>query len=114
MSLDAPCGLWVRGRCYVAPRVNAPEEAEPSPAIRQRRLGKAPRSQSRQLGMEPYGVPWLQPVAIGLQIDLARKRPKEAKTVAVSCNRLPRGVHGKQGVCRRLPPPSCEGGGRSP
>ena len=48
--------------------------------------------------MEPL---WSPVVATGgnrLQIDLARKRLKEAKTVAVGCDRLPREVHGKEGV----------------
>src|SRR5439155_26926691 len=38
------------------------------------------------------------------QIALAKERQKQAKTVAVGCDRLPRGVHGKPGVCRGLPP----------
>ena len=32
------------------------------------------------------------------------KARKQAKTVAVGFNRLPRAAHGKQGVCRGLPP----------
>src|SRR5204862_5292115 len=38
------------------------------------------------------------------QITQARKRLNQAETVAVACDRLPFGAHGKQGVCRRLPP----------
>src|SRR2546430_17186919 len=55
-------------------------------------------------GMVPL---WSPVVATGgnqRQIGRARKRRKQAKTVAVRCNRLPREVHGKQGVCRGLPP----------
>ena len=52
----------------------------PSPAIPTASAQKAPGSQSRQRGMEPL---WSPVVATGgnrLQIDLARKRLKEAKT----------------------------------
>ena len=38
------------------------------------------------------------------QIRSARNPPKQAKSVAVGCHRLPEKFHGKQGVCRRLPP----------
>src|SRR5438477_12494138 len=54
--------------------------------------------------MEPL---WSPVVATGgnqRQIGRARKGRKQAKTVAVRCNRLPREVHGKQGVCGPLPP----------
>jgi hypothetical protein len=37
------------------------------------------------------------PVATGWQITLRRKRLKQAKTVAVRCDRLPRQCHGKEG-----------------
>jgi len=42
----------------------------------------------------------------GNQWQMARpRRPLEqAKTVAVGCDRLPESFHGKQGVCRGLPP----------
>src|SRR5436309_11693257 len=55
-------------------------------------------------GMEPL---WSPVVATGgnqRQIGRARKGRKQAKTVAVRCDRLPREVHGKQGVCGGLPP----------
>src|SRR5438552_4154135 len=54
--------------------------------------------------MEPL---WSPVVATGgnqPQINRAPERPKQAKTVAVGCDQLPREVHGKQGVCRELPP----------
>src|SRR5947208_6736584 len=54
--------------------------------------------------MEPL---WSPVVATGgnqRQIGRARKGRKQAKTVAVRCDRLPREVHGKQGVCGGLPP----------
>jgi hypothetical protein len=52
-----------------------------------------PRRQNRQLRMEPL---WSPVVATGgnqRQIDRARKRPKQAKTVAVGCHR-----YGKEAV----------------
>jgi hypothetical protein len=60
----------------------------------------------------------LQPVAINANAP----RPKTAETSQIRCSRLPpvaEEFHGKQGVCRGLPPrcgrsPPCEGGGRSP
>jgi hypothetical protein len=54
--------------------------------------------------MEPL---WSPVVATGgnqRQIDLAPNPRRQAKTVAVGCHRLPETFHGKQGVCRRLPP----------
>jgi hypothetical protein len=54
--------------------------------------------------MEPL---WSPVVATGgnrSQIGHVDKPPKQAKTVAVRCDRLPEGAHGKQGVCRGLPP----------
>jgi hypothetical protein len=53
------------------------------------------------------GALWSPVVATGgnqRQIGRARKGRKQAKTVAVRCDRLPRGVHGKQRVCRVLRP----------
>jgi hypothetical protein len=38
------------------------------------------------------------------QMERLQKRLKQAKTVAVGCDRLPETFHGKQGVCRGLPP----------
>jgi hypothetical protein len=38
------------------------------------------------------------------QIAESEKSQKQAKTVAVDCDRLPKGAHGKDGVCHRLPP----------
>ena len=38
------------------------------------------------------------------QIDLAPNPRRQAKTLAVGCHRLPETFHGKQGVCRGLPP----------
>src|SRR5207247_2806993 len=44
-----------------------------------------------------YGAP-LQPVAISRKSTERRRRPKQAKTVAMGCDRLPKGAHGKEGV----------------
>jgi hypothetical protein len=38
------------------------------------------------------------------QIAQARNPRNQAKTVAVGCDQLPKEFHGKQGVCRGLPP----------
>jgi hypothetical protein len=54
--------------------------------------------------MEPL---WSPVVATGRnrsQLEQPRKLPNQAKTVAVGCDQLPQGAHGKQGVCRGLPP----------
>ncbi len=54
--------------------------------------------------MEPL---WSPVVATGgnrSQIRSTRKRQKQAKSVATGCHRLPEKFHGKQGVCRGLPP----------
>src|SRR5437667_7444569 len=61
-------------------------------------------SQKRQRRMEPL---WSPVVATGgnrWRIRSARNPPKQAKSVAVGCHRLPEKFHGKQGVCRGLPP----------
>src|SRR5437588_11888504 len=53
--------------------------------------------------MEPL---WSPVVATGghqWQIGSAPKARKQAKTVAVGCDRLRSALHGKQGVCRGLP-----------
>src|SRR6266498_4475625 len=50
---------------------------------------------------------WSPVVATGgtqWQIRSPRKPPKQAKSVAAGCHRLPEKFHGKQGVCRGLPP----------
>src|SRR5207247_5192662 len=55
-------------------------------------------------GMEPL---WSSVVATGgnqWQIGRAPKPRKQAKSVAMRCHRLPEKFHGKQGVCRGLPP----------
>src|SRR5207253_6011889 len=54
--------------------------------------------------MEPL---WSPVVATGgnqRRIDFAPNPQKQAKTVATGCHRLPEKFHGKQGVCRGLPP----------
>src|SRR5439155_24570542 len=74
-----------------------------------RREGETPAgepgcSQSRQRRMEPI---WSPVVATGgnhRQIERTRKPQKQAKSVATGCHRLPLNFHGKQGVCRGLPP----------
>src|SRR5207244_11752476 len=77
---------------------------------------RKPCSHSRQQRMEPL---WSPVVATGgneWQIGSALRRRKDAKTVAVGCDQLPETFHGKQGVCRGLPPvaggplPAKEGG----
>jgi len=54
--------------------------------------------------MEPL---WSPAVATGSnrwQMGGRPERLKQAKTVAVGCDRLPEPFHGKQGVCRGLRP----------
>jgi hypothetical protein len=54
--------------------------------------------------MEPL---WSPVVATGgnhWQIAWPQKRPRRAKSVATGCDQLPATFHGKQGVCRGLPP----------
>jgi hypothetical protein len=50
--------------------------------------------------MEPRGCNRWQSVAIRLSAETA----KQARTVAIGCHRLREKFHGKQGVCRGLPP----------
>ena len=50
--------------------------------------------------MEPRGCNRWQPAANRPALETA----KQAKSVATGCHRLRREVHGKQGVCRGLPP----------
>jgi hypothetical protein len=45
-------------------------------------------------GWRVYGAPWLQPVAISSKSD-QRKPQEHAKSVAVGCERLLKGAHGK-------------------
>jgi hypothetical protein len=62
------------------------------------------RCLNRLRRMEPL---WSPVVATGgnqWQIRSAPNRRKQAKTVAVGCHRLREKFHGKQGVCRGLPP----------
>jgi hypothetical protein len=56
--------------------------------------------------MEPLWSPVVASAGNRSQIRTGQRRPKQAKTVAVGCDRLPFGAHGKQGVCRGLPPVS--------
>jgi hypothetical protein len=54
--------------------------------------------------MEPL---WSPVVATGgnqSQIGLTQMARKQAKTVAGGCDQLRKGAHGKEDVCRRLPP----------
>src|SRR5438034_9308387 len=54
--------------------------------------------------MEPL---WSPVVATGgnqRQIDRTQEPRRQAKSVAVGCDQLPAKFHGKQGVCRGLPP----------
>jgi hypothetical protein len=64
-----------------------------------------------QRRMEPL---WSPVVATGgnqRQIDCVRKRLKQARTAAVGCDRLRRGVHGKEGVDGSSP---SEGSAKTP
>ena len=54
--------------------------------------------------MEPLWSPVVATSGNLWQIAQARKPGNQAKTVAVDCDRLRVGAHGKQGVCRGLPP----------
>src|SRR5262249_53552451 len=48
--------------------------------------------------VEPLWSPGVANAGNWSQIRRGRKRPKQAKTVAVRCDRLPFGAHGKEGV----------------
>jgi hypothetical protein len=48
--------------------------------------------------MEPLWSPVAATGGNRWQIGSAQTRPKQAKTVAVGCDRLPMEVHGKEGV----------------
>src|SRR6266496_1449590 len=54
--------------------------------------------------MEPLWSPVVATGGSQWQIRSARKPPKQAKSVAAGCHRLPEKFHGKQGVCRGLRP----------
>src|SRR6266545_3878401 len=54
--------------------------------------------------MEPLWSPVVATGGTQWQIRSARNPPKQAESVAAGCERLPEKFHGKQGVCRRLPP----------
>src|SRR2546430_17609511 len=51
-----------------------------------------------------HGAPWLQSMATGRKREWPLKPRKQAQTVALDCHRLRATFHGKQGVCRGLPP----------
>ena len=52
----------------------------------------------RLRGMEPLWSPVVATRGKQRQIDRAPKPQKQAKAVAIGCDRLPREVHGKEGV----------------
>src|SRR5438552_4911554 len=54
--------------------------------------------------MEPLWSPVVATGGTQWQNGSARNPPKQAESVAVGCERLPEKFHGKQGVCRGLPP----------
>src|ERR671931_1134549 len=65
----------------------------------------------RLQSMEPL---WSPVVATGgnrSQIEQAQEPPRQAETVAVGCDRLPKGAHGKEGVDGSSP---SEGSARAP
>src|SRR5204862_6480369 len=88
-----------------------PDEAARRPKTSRRNLGHQSRdaraafcAAASPRGMEPL---WSPVVATGgnqAQTAWRRKRPKQAKTVAVGCDQLLATFHGEQGVCRGLPP----------
>src|SRR5919198_1504948 len=66
-----------------------------------RLLSERLREWIRPLGSVEMERLWSRAVATGgnrWQMRRRRKRPKEAKTVAVGCDQLPPGPHGKEGV----------------
>src|SRR5438046_9700308 len=54
--------------------------------------------------MEPLWIPVVATGGNQRQIDRPSKSQKQAKSVATGCHRLHATFHGKQGVCRGLPP----------
>ena len=54
--------------------------------------------------MEPLWSPVVATVGNCWQIDRPSKPRKQAKSVAIGCHWLRETFHGKQGVCRGLPP----------
>ncbi len=62
------------------------------------------RSRRRQQRMEPLWSPVAATSGKRWQMARPLKRRKQAKTVATGCHQLPEKFHGKQGVCRGLPP----------
>jgi hypothetical protein len=61
-------------------------------------------SQRSKQKMEPLWSPVVATCRNQRQIGSAPEPQEQAKTVAVLCDWLPKGAHGKQGVCRGLPP----------
>jgi hypothetical protein len=53
--------------------------------------------------MSPLRSPLVAPGSNRWQMGGRPERLKQAKTVAVGCDRLPEPFHGKQGVCHGLP-----------
>src|SRR5206468_8037466 len=54
--------------------------------------------------MEPLWSPGVATGGNQRQIGWLSEPQKQANSVATGCRQLRREVHGKQGVCRRLPP----------
>src|SRR5438067_4150711 len=54
--------------------------------------------------MEPLWSPVVATGSNQRQLSGPPKPQKEAKSVATGCHRLPEKFHGKEGVCRGLPP----------
>ena len=63
-----------------------------------------PPNPTRAPQEEPLWSPVVATAGKRTQIELPQIPQKQAKTVAVSCDRLPEGAHGKDDVCHRLPP----------
>src|ERR671934_1736046 len=54
--------------------------------------------------MEPLWSPAVATSRNRWQMGGRRERLRQAKTVAVGCDQLPKKFHGKERVCHRLPP----------
>ena len=76
-------------------RERAPPEHPPG---RHKRSTHALCCLTRLQRMEPLWSPVVAPGGNRSQIQWPREPQKKVKTVAVGCDRLPRGAHGKEGV----------------
>jgi hypothetical protein len=80
----------------------------PSCAARQGVAGSSFVAKIANRGWSLYGAPWLQPMGTVANAQL-QEAAKTSKTVAVACDQLPTGPHGKERVDQkrvRLRPPA--------